>query len=116
MACTISRSNEDLIAEQNEATRRGSTRTTSTSVDGCGAATSTSKTSQQRPSTSRWPFRHGALGRAGPASRGFPDRASRATSSKSSKTARTIFNLVRSTPAVSLHIPWDKPDDAGQLC
>src|SRR6478735_5943113 len=25
---------------------------------------------------------------------------------------RTIFQLVRSTPAVSLHIPWDKPDDA----
>src|SRR5499426_966401 len=23
----------------------------------------------------------------------------------------TIFKLVRSTPAVSLHIPWDKPDD-----
>src|SRR5213596_770130 len=27
----------------------------------------------------------------------------------------TIFKLVRSTPAVSLHIPWDKPDDAGNL-
>ena len=27
----------------------------------------------------------------------------------------TIFKLVRSTPAVSLHIPWDKPDDATQL-
>jgi L-rhamnose isomerase/sugar isomerase len=27
----------------------------------------------------------------------------------------TIFKLVRSTPAVSLHIPWDKPDDAGSL-
>src|SRR5260370_3867866 len=27
----------------------------------------------------------------------------------------TIFKLVRSTPAVSLHIPWDKPDDAGDL-
>src|SRR5713101_6376956 len=27
----------------------------------------------------------------------------------------TIFNLVRSTPAVSLHIPWDKPDDATKL-
>ncbi|HXD29722.1 MAG TPA: L-rhamnose catabolism isomerase [Pyrinomonadaceae bacterium] len=27
----------------------------------------------------------------------------------------TIFKLVRSTPAVSLHIPWDKPDNAGQL-
>ena len=27
----------------------------------------------------------------------------------------TIFKLVRSTPAVSLHIPWDKPDDASQL-
>jgi len=27
----------------------------------------------------------------------------------------TIFSLVRSTPAVSLHIPWDKPKDAGQL-
>jgi len=27
----------------------------------------------------------------------------------------TIFSLVRSTPAVSLHIPWDKPDDAGDL-
>jgi len=27
----------------------------------------------------------------------------------------TIFKLVRSTPAVSLHIPWDKPDDAGKL-
>src|SRR5262252_4159832 len=27
----------------------------------------------------------------------------------------TIFKLVRSTPAVSLHIPWDKPDDAGGL-
>jgi len=28
----------------------------------------------------------------------------------------TIFKLVRSTPAVSLHIPWDKPDDAARLC
>jgi len=27
----------------------------------------------------------------------------------------TIFKLVRSTPAVSLHIPWDKPDDARAL-
>src|SRR6266568_1527018 len=27
----------------------------------------------------------------------------------------TIFKLVRSTPAVSLHIPWDKPEDAGDL-
>jgi len=27
----------------------------------------------------------------------------------------TIFKLVRSTPAVSLHIPWDKPDDASKL-
>lgn len=27
----------------------------------------------------------------------------------------TIFKLVRSTPAVSLHIPWDKPDDAKKL-
>jgi L-rhamnose isomerase/sugar isomerase len=27
----------------------------------------------------------------------------------------TIFKLVRSTPAVSLHIPWDKPDDAADL-
>lgn len=27
----------------------------------------------------------------------------------------TIFKLIRSTPAVSLHIPWDKPDDATGL-
>src|SRR5438477_6682661 len=27
----------------------------------------------------------------------------------------TIFKLVRSTPAVSLHIPWDKPDDPDDL-
>src|SRR5215813_14004953 len=27
----------------------------------------------------------------------------------------TIFKLVRSTPAISLHIPWDKPDDANEL-
>jgi L-rhamnose isomerase/sugar isomerase len=27
----------------------------------------------------------------------------------------TIFKLVRATPAVSLHIPWDKPDDAATL-
>src|SRR5262245_10049640 len=27
----------------------------------------------------------------------------------------TIFKLVRSTPAVSLHIPWDKPADAAGL-
>jgi L-rhamnose isomerase / sugar isomerase len=27
----------------------------------------------------------------------------------------TIFKLVRSTPTVSLHIPWDKPDDVNQL-
>jgi L-rhamnose isomerase / sugar isomerase len=27
----------------------------------------------------------------------------------------TIFKLVRSTPAVSLHIPWDKPDDTTKL-
>src|SRR5882762_2046236 len=26
-----------------------------------------------------------------------------------------IFKLVRSTPAVSLHIPWDKPDNAPEL-
>jgi L-rhamnose isomerase/sugar isomerase len=26
-----------------------------------------------------------------------------------------IFKLVRSTPAVSLHIPWDKPDDVDDL-
>lgn len=26
-----------------------------------------------------------------------------------------IFKLVRSTPAVSLHIPWDRPDNAAQL-
>src|SRR6266487_3397464 len=27
----------------------------------------------------------------------------------------TIFKLVRSTSAVSLHIPWDKPDSASEL-
>ena len=27
----------------------------------------------------------------------------------------TILKLVRSTPAVSLHIPWDKPDSPGEL-
>src|SRR6266850_4935501 len=27
----------------------------------------------------------------------------------------TIFKLVRSTPAVSLHIPWDKPDSTTEL-
>jgi L-rhamnose isomerase/sugar isomerase len=27
----------------------------------------------------------------------------------------TIFKLARSTPAVSLHIPWDKPDSAADL-
>jgi L-rhamnose isomerase/sugar isomerase len=27
----------------------------------------------------------------------------------------TIFKLARSTPAVSLHIPWDRPDDATNL-
>ena len=27
----------------------------------------------------------------------------------------TIHRLVRATPTVSLHIPWDKPDDAGYL-
>lgn len=27
----------------------------------------------------------------------------------------TIFKLVRSTPRVSLHIPWDKPQDANEL-
>jgi L-rhamnose isomerase / sugar isomerase len=27
----------------------------------------------------------------------------------------TVFKLVRSTPAVSLHIPWDKPDSAAEL-
>jgi len=27
----------------------------------------------------------------------------------------TIFKLLRSTPTVSLHIPWDKPDDASKL-
>ena len=27
----------------------------------------------------------------------------------------TIFKLARSTPAVSLHIPWDKPDDPANL-
>src|SRR5215467_1272504 len=26
-----------------------------------------------------------------------------------------VFTLVRSTTAVSLHIPWDKPDDAAEL-
>jgi L-rhamnose isomerase/sugar isomerase len=27
----------------------------------------------------------------------------------------TVYKLVRSTPAVSLHIPWDKPDDPSKL-
>src|SRR4249920_1312119 len=27
----------------------------------------------------------------------------------------TIFKLARSTPAVSLHIPWDKPQDPAEL-
>src|SRR4030095_11128189 len=27
----------------------------------------------------------------------------------------TILKLVRSTPAVSLHIPWDRPDDVTRL-
>src|SRR5437762_13753641 len=29
--------------------------------------------------------------------------------------AGTVFKLVRSTPAVSLHIPWDKPKSAVEL-
>jgi len=27
----------------------------------------------------------------------------------------TVFKLVRSTPGISLHIPWDKPDNAAEL-
>ena len=27
----------------------------------------------------------------------------------------TIFKLVRATPAVSLHIPWDQPESASEL-
>src|SRR2546425_10286061 len=27
----------------------------------------------------------------------------------------TIFQLVRSTPAVSLHVPWDRPDNSAEL-
>src|ERR1041384_2561755 len=27
----------------------------------------------------------------------------------------TIYKLVRSTPGVSLHIPWDKPDNVSEL-
>src|SRR6266536_5572545 len=27
----------------------------------------------------------------------------------------TVFKLVRSTPAVSLHIPWDKPESPAEL-
>ena len=42
-------------------------------------------------------------------------RASRATSSRSSTTATSIHQLVRVTPGISLHIPWDEPEDPAEL-
>ncbi len=42
-------------------------------------------------------------------------RASRATSIDKLDDCATIFRLVRSTPAVSLHIPWDRTDDLRAL-
>ena len=43
------------------------------------------------------------------------DRASRATSSRNSRTARVIHKLTGATPTVSLHIPWDRTDDYAGL-
>ena len=58
-----------------------------------------------------WRFRPGAWAPAAHASAAFPDRANRATCSRSSRTARVIHRLTGATPTVSLHLPWDDTDD-----
>ena len=97
--------------------RPGWTRTTSTSAACCGAAAIDIE-ALMAPSAAhfRWPCRPGASARAAPASRGSPAPASRATSSRSSTTARTIFSLVRSTPACLAPHPLGQDRRARPSC
>ena len=57
----------------------------------------------------------GPRDRAGPGSRGFRLPASPATSSRSSRIARSCSGSTRVTPGISLHIPWDKTENPGEL-
>ena len=69
-------------------------------------------TERARPSASRSP--PGASAPAARASRASRARASRATSSRSSRTAGPSSSSSARRPRVSLHIPWDKPDEPGR--
>ena len=95
--------------------RPGSTRTTSTSLACCGAARWRSRTSRRERGPFRWPCRRGAWARAAPGSRGSPDPASRATSSRSWTTAPPSSARALDAGACPLHIPWDKTDQPAAL-
>ena len=69
----------------------------------------------ERAAPSGWPSPPGGWARAAPASRASPVPRSPVTSSRSSRTARSVQKLVRTTPAISLHIPWDRPDRPAEL-
>ena len=45
----------------------------------------------------------------------FPQRGEPRDVYEKLEDCATVFKLVRSTPSVSLHIPWDKPDDPASL-
>ena len=61
------------------------------------------------------PFRRGVSEQAGRVSRVFPGAGEPRNIFEKLEDCSTINQLVRATPAVSLHIPWDKPDDAREL-
>ena len=106
---------DSFIAEQNQHPRLARRRLRSSRQEAAAPAMSISKTSSRKQKAFALPCRRGASAPAGPALRVFRERASRATFTRSWRTVERFSSSCARLPTVSLHIPWDKPDDATKL-
>ena len=80
----------------------------------CGAAAWTSRTSSTSAQAFRVAVPSWGVGTGGTRFARFPGPGEPRDIYEKLEDCATIFKLVRSTPAVSLHIPWDKPDEPGR--
>ena len=81
----------------------------------CFGAASTSRTSSKRLEVSRVAIPSWGVGTGGTRFARFPGPGEPRNILEKLEDCSTICKLVRSTSAISLHIPWDKPDNAEAL-
>ena len=106
---------DGFIAEQNRKRAPGSKRISIISGRSFAASNVDIEDLIARGQSFALPFHHGASAPAGRALRVFRERASRAISTKSWKTAARFSSSCAQRRQCRLHIPWDKPDDATKL-